>query len=246
MVKTNGLLKKKKFGCVPKLGFNAHERVRGRVKLGLVVKSVSFPTAGSSAAPVASFSSSSSSSSQLLAIAIMAQFDLTDRVAPFLDRHLVFPLLEFLQDKQIYSDDQILKAKIELLAKTNMVDYAMDIHKSLYHTEDVPQGQSLVSRPFRVPNLGCSCFLLPIQSIFITFRNLERLRRTRLVCRSLLITVNWEAIRVFDLAGMASWSSYIALIALTFVFGDTMKSAMLLAFSTSFAMPQSESCMDHT
>ena len=53
----------------------------------------------------------------------------------------MFPLLEFLQDKQIYSDDQILKAKIELLAKTNMVDYAMDIHKSLYHTEDVPQGQ---------------------------------------------------------------------------------------------------------
>lgn len=71
----------------------------------------------------------------------MAHFDLTATVAPFLDRHLVFPLLEFLQDKQLYSDDQILKAKIELLAKTNMVDYAMDIHKSLYHTEDVPQGQ---------------------------------------------------------------------------------------------------------
>ena len=71
----------------------------------------------------------------------MAKFDLTARVAPFLDRHLVFPLLEFLQDKQIYRDDEILKAKIELLAKTNMVDYAMDIHKSLYHTEDVPQGQ---------------------------------------------------------------------------------------------------------
>ena len=34
---------------------------------------------------------------------------------------------------------QILKEKIELLNKTNMVDYAMDIHKSLYHTEDVPQ-----------------------------------------------------------------------------------------------------------
>lgn len=70
----------------------------------------------------------------------MAQYDLTAKVAPYLDRHLVFPLLEFLQDKQMYADDQILKAKIELLAKTNMVDYAMDIHKSLYHTEDVPQG----------------------------------------------------------------------------------------------------------
>jgi translation initiation factor 3 subunit E len=69
----------------------------------------------------------------------MAQYDFTAKVAPYLDRHLVFPLLEFLQDKQLYADDQILKAKIELLAKTNMVDYAMDIHKSLYHTEDVPQ-----------------------------------------------------------------------------------------------------------
>ncbi|XP_042479411.1 eukaryotic translation initiation factor 3 subunit E-like [Macadamia integrifolia] len=69
----------------------------------------------------------------------MAQYDLTPRIAPLLDRHLVFPLLEFLQENKLYPDDQILKGKIELLNKTNMVDYAMDIHKSLYHTEEVPQ-----------------------------------------------------------------------------------------------------------
>ncbi|CAL1352378.1 unnamed protein product [Linum trigynum] len=69
----------------------------------------------------------------------MATYDLTPRIAPNLDRHLVFPLLEFLQEQQMYPDEEILKAKIELLNKTNMVDYAMDIHKSLYHTEDVPQ-----------------------------------------------------------------------------------------------------------
>ncbi|KAH9679548.1 eukaryotic translation initiation factor 3 subunit E [Citrus sinensis] len=69
----------------------------------------------------------------------MATYDLTQRIAPNLDRHLVFPLLEFLQERQMYPDEQILKSKIELLNKTNMVDYAMDIHKSLYHTEDVPQ-----------------------------------------------------------------------------------------------------------
>jgi translation initiation factor 3 subunit E len=78
----------------------------------------------------------------------MAKYDLTAAVAPYLDRHLVFPLLEFLQDKQLYPDDQILKAKIELLGKTNMVDYAMDIHKSLYHTEDVPQGLVLLRSIF--------------------------------------------------------------------------------------------------
>ncbi|KAC9722383.1 hypothetical protein E3N88_45345 [Mikania micrantha] len=69
----------------------------------------------------------------------MARFDLTPRIAPNLDRHLVFPLLEFTQERELYPNDQILKAKIELLNNTNMVDYAMDIHKSLYHTEDVPQ-----------------------------------------------------------------------------------------------------------
>eukprot|EP00245_Coleochaete_scutata_P003740 TRINITY_DN155_c1_g1_i1.p1 TRINITY_DN155_c1_g1~~TRINITY_DN155_c1_g1_i1.p1 ORF type:complete len:445 (+),score=113.80 TRINITY_DN155_c1_g1_i1:60-1337(+) len=68
----------------------------------------------------------------------MAQYDLTPQVAGFLDRHLAFPLLEFLQDKQIYPADEMLKAKIELLAKTNMVDYAMDIHKNLYNSDEVP------------------------------------------------------------------------------------------------------------
>ncbi|KAI9078756.1 hypothetical protein K1719_039214 [Acacia pycnantha] len=52
----------------------------------------------------------------------MANYDLTPRI-----------------ERQIYEDEHILKAKIGLLNKTNMVDYAMDIHKSLYHTEDVPQ-----------------------------------------------------------------------------------------------------------
>ncbi|PIA48328.1 hypothetical protein AQUCO_01400732v1 [Aquilegia coerulea] len=69
----------------------------------------------------------------------MANYDLTRYIAPNLDRHLTFPLLEFVQDRRLYPDDETLKAKIELLNKTNMVDYAMDIHKSLYQTEEVPQ-----------------------------------------------------------------------------------------------------------
>ena len=70
---------------------------------------------------------------------IMATYDLTLWIALNLDHHLMFPILEFLQEHRLYEDGQILKEKIELLNKTNMVDYAMDIHKSLYHTEDVPQ-----------------------------------------------------------------------------------------------------------
>ncbi|GJP57040.1 hypothetical protein CLOM_g16078 [Closterium sp. NIES-68] len=74
----------------------------------------------------------------------MAATDLTSKIAPFLDRHLVFPLLEFLQDRQIYPEEEVLTAKIELLARTNMVDYAMDIHKSLHHSDQVPP--SMVER----------------------------------------------------------------------------------------------------
>ncbi|XP_062212782.1 eukaryotic translation initiation factor 3 subunit E-like [Phragmites australis] len=74
----------------------------------------------------------------------MGEHDLTALMAAQLDRHLVFPLLEFLQERQLYKDEEILEAKIRLLNGTNMVDYAMDIHKSLHGTEDVPA--DMVSR----------------------------------------------------------------------------------------------------
>ena len=68
----------------------------------------------------------------------MAQYDLTAVMAAQMDCHLVFPILEFLQERQLYADGEILQGKICLLSGTNMVDYAMDIHKSLHGTDDVP------------------------------------------------------------------------------------------------------------
>lgn len=68
----------------------------------------------------------------------MAKHDLTLQVAPYLDRHLVFPLLEFLQGKQLYPEREIMEGKIELLKHTNMVDFAMDIYKTLNDTDEVP------------------------------------------------------------------------------------------------------------
>jgi eIF3 subunit 6 N terminal domain len=58
------------------------------------------------------------------------EYDITTEVGNYLDRHLVFPLLEFLQLQGIYAEADILDAKLDLLSKTNMVDYAIDIHKS--------------------------------------------------------------------------------------------------------------------
>merc|ERR1711976_260955 len=69
----------------------------------------------------------------------MAEFDLTTRMGQYLDRHLVFPLLEFLSNKQIYDETEMLRGKLDLLKSTNMVDFAMDVHRSLYPDQEVPQ-----------------------------------------------------------------------------------------------------------
>nr|QBH73840.1 eukaryotic translation initiation factor 3 subunit E [Franklinothrips vespiformis] len=69
----------------------------------------------------------------------MAKFDLTFKLGQYLDRHLVFPLLEFLSAKQIYNENELLQAKLDILSKTNMVDYAIDIRKQLMPKDEVPE-----------------------------------------------------------------------------------------------------------
>jgi len=68
----------------------------------------------------------------------MADWDLTAKIGPYLDRHLVFPLLEFLTVKEYYDETDLLRGKLDLLSNTSMVDFAMDVHKSLYPDKDVP------------------------------------------------------------------------------------------------------------
>lgn len=65
------------------------------------------------------------------------QYDLTGRISTYLDKHLIFPLLEFLTQKKLYDSDGIEAAKLELIEKTNMVDYAVDIYQQLHSTSEV-------------------------------------------------------------------------------------------------------------
>lgn len=68
----------------------------------------------------------------------MATWELTSKLGPYLDRHLVIPLMEFLTVKEIYSETDLLRAKLDLLSNTNMVDYTMEVHKNLYPDKEVP------------------------------------------------------------------------------------------------------------
>ena len=70
--------------------------------------------------------------------ATMAEHDLTAKLAKSMDRHLVFPLLEWLSAKELYPEDQIQQGKLDLLNKTNMLDYAMEIYTQL-NNRDPPQ-----------------------------------------------------------------------------------------------------------
>jgi translation initiation factor 3 subunit E len=40
---------------------------------------------------------------------------------------------------QIYDENELLQVKLDILSKTNMVDYAIDIRKQLYPKEEVPE-----------------------------------------------------------------------------------------------------------
>ncbi|CAG9463873.1 unnamed protein product [Pedinophyceae sp. YPF-701] len=73
-------------------------------------------------------------------------------LAKYLDRHLIFPILEFHELKGTYAAEEVAKGKIELLQKTNLIDFAADLYKQLHHTDEVPQ-ELTKRRPEVIANL---------------------------------------------------------------------------------------------
>jgi len=58
-------------------------------------------------------------------------YDLTSRFAPFYDQHLVLPLIEFLENKGLYKQEDMLKAQMSLLKHTKMIDRKIEIQTEL-------------------------------------------------------------------------------------------------------------------
>ncbi|WWC98263.1 eukaryotic translation initiation factor 3 subunit E [Kwoniella sp. B9012] len=59
----------------------------------------------------------------------MAEYDLTQKLIPHLDRHLAIPLLNHLSDIAIFPAEQLAKAQYDLVKGTNMVDYVEQLHE---------------------------------------------------------------------------------------------------------------------
>ncbi|ODN90153.1 eukaryotic translation initiation factor 3 subunit E [Cryptococcus wingfieldii CBS 7118] len=67
----------------------------------------------------------------------MAQYDLTQKLIPNLDRHLAIPLLTHLADTHIYPQEQLARAQYDLTKSTNMVDWVQQLHSQIGDAEAV-------------------------------------------------------------------------------------------------------------
>ena len=67
-----------------------------------------------------------------------AKYDLTHTMSPFMDPHMMFPLLQFLEEKELYKRNDLLKAKIELLGSTYLYDFAIESYCELHQVESGP------------------------------------------------------------------------------------------------------------
>lgn len=78
---------------------------------------------------------------QTTSIEISEENDLLPKLIPHLDRHLIFPLLEFLsgQEGDDSTNTDITRTKYELLKQTNMTDYVASLWQEINDSDDVPE-----------------------------------------------------------------------------------------------------------
>ncbi|KAI9757030.1 MAG: eukaryotic translation initiation factor 3 subunit E [Chaenotheca gracillima] len=73
---------------------------------------------------------------------IVKEYDLLQKISKYMDRHLVFPLLEFRSGQDFETFEVVTQAKFELLKETNMTDYVANLWKELNNKgeeDDAPE-----------------------------------------------------------------------------------------------------------
>jgi len=64
------------------------------------------------------------------------EFDLTKKMAPFLDIHMLFDILDWISDVEMYPRNEILETQMSLASKTSMIMYELEIHNKLKGIDD--------------------------------------------------------------------------------------------------------------
>ena len=69
---------------------------------------------------------------------VAEQYDLLPKMIPYFDRHLIFPLLEFLSGLEDEDSTRMLEIKFSLLQPTNMTDYVANLWKEIHNSDNIP------------------------------------------------------------------------------------------------------------
>jgi translation initiation factor 3 subunit E len=94
---------------------------------------------------------------------IMAEYDLTKTVIPYLDRHLVFPLLAWLVDNTTFPVKEVQIAQYELAKGTNMHDYAVSLFQQIHPDELAPEGEFSIVLQRRAARTVDTFFLISVE-----------------------------------------------------------------------------------
>lgn len=69
---------------------------------------------------------------------VAEQYSLLPKLMPNLDRHMIYPLLNFTPDEDAEQTPAQKKLLLELLKPTNMTDFVGQLHQDVYDLDDIP------------------------------------------------------------------------------------------------------------
>jgi translation initiation factor 3 subunit E len=70
---------------------------------------------------------------------IADQYNLLPKLMPNLDRHLLYPLLNFPNDEDTEQPVEQLQLLLKLLQPTNMIDFVGDLYKRVHGLDEIPE-----------------------------------------------------------------------------------------------------------